>query len=97
MCETLNVVRQVAGEIHDGHPETGFGADPALGEPRLDPFREHVGRDLLQSHHRSGFVEGTARADHLLHQARLRPCEDVADLALVLRGGADARARRSRR
>ena len=35
-----------------------------------------------------GLVERAARPDHLLHQARFRAGEHVADLALMLRGGA---------
>ncbi len=45
-------------------------------------------RNLLEPHHRAGLVERPPRADHLLHQARLGAGEDVADLALVLRRGA---------
>ena len=43
---------------------------------------------LFEAHHRAGLVERAARADHLVHQAGLGAGEDVADLALLLRGGA---------
>ncbi len=46
------------------------------------------GGNLVQAHHRAGLVERTAGTDHALHQARLRPGEHVADLALVLDRGA---------
>ena len=44
--------------------------------------------NLLQPHHRPGLVERPLRSEHPLHQARLRSGEHVADLALVLHGGA---------
>ena len=69
-------------------PRPGFGADAALPESRLDERREHVRGNLLEAHHRPGLVERPPRADHLLHQARLGAGEHVADLALLLRGGA---------
>ena len=65
-------------------PRPDLGADPALAELRLDEVRKDVGRNFLQAHHRPGFVERTPRADHLFHQARFRPGEYVADLALLL-------------
>ena len=49
---------------------------------------EDVRRDLVEPHDRAGLVEGPLGSDHLLHQARLRAGEDVADLPLMLRGGA---------
>ena len=57
---------------------------PGALEARLDEAREDVGRHLLQAHHRTGLVERPLRADHLLHQRRLRAGEDVADLPLIL-------------
>ncbi len=86
--EPLHVVGKVAGEIDDRCAEARLRADAALREPRLDELGEHVGGNLLEAHHRPGLVERPPRADHLLHQARLRAGEHVADLPLLLRRGA---------
>ena len=51
--------------------ETGLRLDAALRERAVDEVAEDRRRNLLQPHHRTGLVEGTARADHLFHQARL--------------------------
>ena len=69
-------------------PRPGFRLQPGRGEARLEERRELVGRDPLQPHHRAGLVERPLHPDHLLHQARLGAGEHVADLPLLLHGGA---------
>src|SRR5206468_11205475 len=69
--------------------QTRLRLDAALREAALDEIAEDRRRNLLQSHHGTGLVEGATRADHLFHQARLGAGKDVADLALMLRGRAD--------
>ena len=86
--EALDVVRQVAGEIDDRGAQPGLGGHARSPEAILDRLREQIGRNLLQPHDRPGLVERPARSNHLLHQARLRAGEHVADLALLLDGGA---------
>ena len=85
MGQALHVVGKVAGEIDDGCAETGFSTDAALAELRFDERGKDVGRNLLKSHDRPCLVEGTPRADHLLHQAGLGARKDVTDLSLLLR------------
>ena len=60
---------------------------PLFPNLRLDEGGEDVGGNLLEAHHRARLVERPLRPDHLLHQARLRAGEHVADLALLLRRG----------
>ena len=71
--------------------------DARSREPRVDERGELVGGNLLQPHHRAGLVERPLRAEHPFHQARLRAREDIADLALVLDGGAHRVLDRCRR
>ena len=71
-------------------------AAPSPGSARCRSWRNALSmkaaktsaRNLLEPHHRAGLVERAARADHLLHQARLGAGEHVADLPLMLRRGA---------
>ena len=88
MRETLHVVRKIAADIDDGRAEAGLRRHAGRPEAIVDELREHVGRDLAEPQDGAGLVERPARADHLLHQARLGAGEDVADLALLLDGGA---------
>ena len=61
---------------------------PLPAKPLVDEGRELGRIDLLEPHHRPGLVEGPARPEHPLHQGRLGSGEHVADLALILHGGA---------
>src|SRR5262249_28539695 len=59
-----------------------------LREALFDEVAEHGRRNLLEPHDRSRLVERATWADHLVHQARLGPGEDISNLALMLCSGA---------
>src|SRR5262249_41471093 len=86
MREALDVVRQVAGELHDGVRDAGFRLHARLDEPLVDEVDKQRGRYFVEAHHRTGLVEGAPRTNHLFHQARFRAGEDVSNLTLKLRG-----------
>ena len=86
--ETLHVVGNIGGEIDDRFAEPFLGPDAAAREALVDEGRELGRIDLLESHHRPGLVEGPPRPEHPLHQGWLGAREHVADLALLLHGGA---------
>src|ERR1700680_2399882 len=87
--ETLDVVRQVAGELDDRRPKAGLGRDAGALEPRVDERGKLVRVNLVEPHDRTGFVERTPGAEHPLHQARLRSRKDVSHVTLMLDGGAE--------
>ena len=69
--QALDVVGQVPAQFDDGRPEPRHCLDPGRLEPRLDEPGKAVRRDLLEPHYRAGLVEGTAAAEHPLHQGGL--------------------------
>src|SRR5262245_47575817 len=87
MREALHVVGKIASEIDDCCAEAHLRADAAAAEFRLDEGREDVAGDLLKTHHRPCFIEGTPRTDHFFHEAWFGAREHVADLALLLSCG----------
>ena len=88
VSEALDVVWEVACEVDDRSTEARLGSNPAAYEAPLDEVGEHGWRNLLEAYHRSRFVERAARADHFFHQTRFRAREDITDVPLLLRGGA---------
>ena len=86
--EALNVVRQVAGELDDCAAEPVLGLHARSNERRIDERLELFGRNLLEAHHRSRFVERPLRSQHSFHQAGLRSGEHVTNAALLLHRGA---------
>src|SRR5688572_13016136 len=84
----LDVVRQVARQLDDRRAEALAWAETRAAEARVDERGKLVGRDLLESKHRAGLVEGAPWPEHPFHEAGLRAGEHVADLALMLDRGA---------
>ncbi len=88
MREALHVVREVARQFDDGGAEARFGPHPRRAESRVDELGEAVRWNLLKAHDGAGLVERAAPAEHPLHQRRFGSGEHVADLPLLLHGGA---------
>src|SRR5262249_4345001 len=82
--EALDVVGQVAGQIDDGQAEPTVGTNAGPREPCVDESRELFCWNLVEANDRTCLVEGTPRAEHPFHEARLGSGKYVAHLALAL-------------
>jgi len=88
VCEPLHVVGKIPRQFHDRGAESRRRFDPRGAKPGFDELREPIGRDAIEPHHGTGLVERTAATEHPLHERRLGTGKHVADIPLMLRGGA---------
>src|SRR5678815_5524430 len=63
--EPLHVVGKVTGEIDNGGAQARFRANATLAESRLDESREHIWRNLVEPHDRTGLIERPLWSNHL--------------------------------
>jgi len=86
--ETLDVVRHVAGQLHDRRAQTGLGPETGAAKAAFDELGKPIRRNAIEAQDRPRFVERPLAPEHALHQGRLGAGEDVPDLALLLDRGA---------
>ena len=85
----INATHQVAWNVFRFGPTFGTPfPDEQFPIEALDEFSKQAGWNLVEPHDGPRLVERPRAADHLFHQAGLRAGKDVADVPLMLNGGA---------
>src|ERR687897_788862 len=78
VCEPLDVVGNVARELHDCSAEILLRFNAGGGEPLIDEGCKYARVDLSQPDYRTCLVKRAAWFEHTLHQRRFRSREYIA-------------------